>query len=159
MWAESYERDFRDVLSLQDEIACQVAGQVRIMLTPEEEARLERARPVDPQAHELLLKGRYHRNKRTEESVKRALSYFDRAIANDPTWAEAYVGVADCYNMLGYYCALAPHEAYPRAQSAARKALELTHLWPRLTPHWGSSCAIMNGIGPGPNSSFGAPSS
>jgi TolB-like protein/Tfp pilus assembly protein PilF len=125
LWAESYERDFRDVLSLQDEIARQVAGQVRIMLTPEEQARLERARPVDPQAHELLLKGRYHRSKRTEESVKKALSYFDRAIASDPTWAEGYVGVADCYNMLGYYNALAPQEAYPKAESAARKALEL----------------------------------
>lgn len=125
LWAESYERDFRDVLSLQDEIARQVAGQVRIILTPEEQARLESARPVDPQAHELLLKGRYHRGKRTQESVKKALSYFDRAIASDPAWAEGYVGVADCYNMLGYYSALAPHEAYPKAQSAARKALEL----------------------------------
>jgi TolB-like protein/Tfp pilus assembly protein PilF len=125
LWAESYERDFRDVLSLQDEIARQVAGQVRIMLTPEEQARLESARPVDPQAHELLLKGRYHRNKRTEESVRKALSYFDRAIASDPTWAEGYVGVADCYNMLGYYCALAPQEAYSKSESAARKALEL----------------------------------
>jgi TolB-like protein/Tfp pilus assembly protein PilF len=125
LWAESYERDFRDVLSLQDEIARQVARHVRIMLTPEEQARLEGARPVDPQAHELLLKGRYHRNKRTEESVKKALSYFERAIANDPTWAEGYVGVADCHNMLGYYNALSPQEAYPKSESAARKALKL----------------------------------
>ena len=125
LWAESYERDFSDVLSLQDEIARQVAGQVRIMLTPQEQARLESARPVDPQTHELLLKGRYHRSKRTEESVKKALSYFDRAIANDPTWAEVYVGVADCYNMLGYYGALSPQEAYSKSQSAAQKALQL----------------------------------
>jgi tetratricopeptide (TPR) repeat protein len=125
VWAESYERDFRDVLSLQDEIAREVAGQVRIMLTPREQARLQSARPVDPQAHELLLKGRYHRSKRTEESVKKALSYFDRAIASDPTWAEGYVGVADCYNMLGYYNALSPEEAYPKSENAARKGLEL----------------------------------
>ena len=125
LWAESYERDFRDVLSLQDEIARQIAGQVRIMLTPEEQARLEGARPVDPQAHELLLKGRYHRNKRTEESVKKALTYFDHAIAIDSTWAEAYVGVADCYNMLGYYCALSPQEAYSKSESASQKALQL----------------------------------
>ncbi len=125
LWAESYERDFRDVLSLQDEIARQVAGQVRIMLTPQEQARLESARPVDPQAHELLLKGRYHRSKRTEDSVRKALSYFDRAIASDPTWAEGYVGVADCYNMLGYYCALSPQEAYSKSESAAQKALQL----------------------------------
>lgn len=125
LWAESYERDFRDGLSLQDEIARQVAHQVRIMLTPEEQARLQNARPVDPQAHELLLKGRHHRSKRTEESVKKALAYFDRAIAIDPTWAEGYVGVADCYNMLGYYCALSPQEAYSKSESAAQKALQL----------------------------------
>jgi TolB-like protein/tetratricopeptide (TPR) repeat protein len=125
LWAESYERDFRDVLALQDEIARQVAGQVRIILTPEEQARLEGARPVDPQAHELLLKGRYHRNKRTEESVRKALSYFDRAIASDPAWAEGYVGVADCYNMLGYYGALSPQEAYSKSEGAAQKALQL----------------------------------
>jgi TolB-like protein/tetratricopeptide (TPR) repeat protein len=125
LWAASYERDFRDVLSLQDEIARHVAGQVRIMLTPEERARLQSARPVDPQAHELLLKGRYHRNKRTEENVKKALSYFDRAIASDSTWSEGYVGVADCYNMLGYYCALSPQQAYSKSESAAQKALQL----------------------------------
>ncbi len=125
LWAESYERDFRDILSLQSEIARQVATEVRIVLTPEEQARLGSARQVDPAAHELYLKARYYWNKRTEESVKKAHSYFHQAIDNDPTFAQGYAGLADCYNILGYYNALPPVEAYPKGKAAALKALEL----------------------------------
>jgi TolB-like protein len=125
LWAESYERDFRDILSLQSEIARQVADEVRIVLTPEERARLGSAQPVNPEAHELYLKARYYWNKRTEASVKKALSYFHRAIDNDPTYAQGYAGLADCYNILGYYNALPPIEAYPKGKAAALKALEL----------------------------------
>jgi TolB-like protein/Flp pilus assembly protein TadD len=125
LWAESYERNFRDILSLQSEIARQVANQVRIILTPEEHARLGSARQVNPEAHEWYLKARYHWNKRTEESVRKALSYFQRAIDNDPTYAQGYAGLADSYNILGYYNALPPMEAYPKGKAAALKALEI----------------------------------
>jgi len=125
LWAESYERDFRDILSLQGEIARQVANEVRIILTPEEQARLGSARQVNPEAHELYLKARYYWNKRTEESVKKALSHFHRAIDQDPTYAQGYAGLADSYNILGYYNVLPPVEAYPKAKAAALKALEL----------------------------------
>jgi TolB-like protein/Flp pilus assembly protein TadD len=125
LWAESYERDFRDILSLQSEIARQVATQVRIILTPEEQARLGSARQVNPEAHDWYLKARYYWNKRTEESVKKALSYFHRAIDTDPTYAQGYAGLADSYNILGYYNALPPIEAYPKGKAAALKALEL----------------------------------
>ncbi len=125
LWAESYERDFRDILSLQSEIAGQVARQVKIILTPEEAARLGSVRAVDPDAHELYLKARYHWNKRTEENVKRALSYLQAAISHDPAYAQAYAGLADAYNILGYYNALPPQEAYPKGKAAALKALEL----------------------------------
>jgi TolB-like protein/Tfp pilus assembly protein PilF len=125
LWAESYERDFRDILSLQSEIARQVANEVRIILTPEERARLGSARRVNPEAHELYLQARYHWNKRTEESVRKALSYFQRAIDQDPTYAQGHAGMADSYNILGYYNALAPAEAYPKGKAAALKALEL----------------------------------
>lgn len=125
LWAESYERDLRDILSLQSEVARQVADQVRIVLTPEERARLKNARKVDPEAHELFWKARYYWNKRTEENVRRALSYFRQAIDNDPAHAQGYAGLADCYNILGYYNALPPLEAYPRAKAAALKALEM----------------------------------
>jgi TolB-like protein/Flp pilus assembly protein TadD len=125
LWAESYERDFRDILSLQSEIARQVANEVRIVLTPEERHRLGIARQVNPEAHELYLKGRHFWNKRTEQSVRKALSYFHQAIDNDPTYAQGYAGLADSYNILGYYNALPPNEAYPKGKAAALKALEL----------------------------------
>jgi TolB-like protein/Flp pilus assembly protein TadD len=125
LWAESYERDFRDILSLQSEIARQIANQVRIILTPEERARLGGARQVNTEAHEWYLKARYHWNKRTEESVRKALAYFHQAIDEDPTYAQGYAGLADCYNILGYYNALPPIEAYPKGKAAALKALEL----------------------------------
>lgn len=125
LWAESYERDFRDILSLQSEIARQVANEVKILLTPEEQARLGNARPVNATAHESYLKGRYHWNKRSEESAKKALSHFQQALDVDPTYAQGYAGLADCYVILGYYNALPPLEAYPKAKAAAMKALEL----------------------------------
>jgi len=125
LWAESYERDFRDVLALQNEIAREVASHVRIVLTPEEHARLESPSSVDPAAHDLYLKARYHWNKRTEEGVRKALALFHRAIDSDSTFAQGYAGMADGYNILGYYNALPPKEAYPQAKASALKALEL----------------------------------
>jgi TolB-like protein/Flp pilus assembly protein TadD len=125
IWAESYERDFRDILALQSEIAARVADEVRIALTPEDRARLGETRQVNPQAHELFLKARYQWNKRTEENVRKALSYFQSGIDLDPTYAEGYVGLADCYNILGYYNAMSPSEAYPKGRAAALRALQL----------------------------------
>ncbi len=128
LWAESYERDYRDILSLQSEIARQVGDEMRLLLTPEERAHLRITRRVDPEAHELYLKARYFWNKRTEESVRRALSLFHQAIDRDPLSAHGYAGIADCYNILGYYNALAPVDAYPKARAAAFKALELDEM-------------------------------
>lgn len=125
LWAESYERGFQDILSLQGEIARQIANEVHVALTPEERVHLGPARQVNPEVHELYLKARYHWNKRTEESVRKAISLFCNAIDHDPTYAPAYAGLADCYNILGYYNALRPMEAYPKGKSAALKALEL----------------------------------
>jgi TolB-like protein len=125
LWAESYERDFRDVLSLQSEIAGQVAHEVKVFLTPEERQRLKSDRAVNPQAHEFYLKARYYWNRRTEEGVKKALAYFQSAIDEDPTYAQGYAGVADAYHIFGYYNVLSPGEAYPKAKAAALKAAEL----------------------------------
>jgi TolB-like protein/Tfp pilus assembly protein PilF len=125
LWAESYERDFRDLLSLQSEIARQVASEIKVLVTPEEKARLSTTRPVNPSAHEAYLKGRFYWNKRSRESAKSALTYFQQALDIDPTYAQGYAGLADSYAILGYYNALAPTEAYPKAKAAAMKALEL----------------------------------
>src|SRR5215472_1537029 len=127
LWAESYERDFRDILSLQSEIARHVANEIKVIVTPEEKARLVFTRPVNPAAHEAYLKGRFYWNKRSAESAKRALAYFQKALDIDPTYAQGYAGLADSYTILGYYNVLAPMDAYPKARAAAMKALELDH--------------------------------
>lgn len=125
LWTESYERDFGDILSLQSEIARQVASEIKVILTPEEKARLVTMRPVNPAAHEAYLKGRFYWNKRSAESSKKALKFFQQALDLDPAYAQGYAGLADSYTILGYYNALAPIDAYPKAKAAAMKALEL----------------------------------
>jgi serine/threonine protein kinase/TolB-like protein/Flp pilus assembly protein TadD len=127
LWAESYERDVRDVLALQDEVARTIANEIKVKLTLQEQAQLTSARPVNPQAHELYLKGRYYWNKRTPEALNKSLEYFRQAIDKDPSYALGYAGMADAYAMLGSgeYGILPPKEAFPKAEAAAMKALEL----------------------------------
>ncbi len=125
LWAESYERDLRDVLALQDEVASAIADEVKIKLTPQERARLTTSRPVNPEAFEAYLKGRYYWSKRTGEGEQKGLEYFQQAIALDPDYALAYAGVADSYIVLGAHGHLPAKEAFPKARTAAMRALEL----------------------------------
>jgi serine/threonine protein kinase/Flp pilus assembly protein TadD len=126
LWAESYERDLRDVLSLQGEVARAIANDIQVKLTPQEQARLVSARSVDPEAYQLYLKGRFYWSKRTEAGLKKGIEYFHQAIDLDPNYALAYAGIADCYSLLGWdlFGPLPPREALPIAKAAARKALE-----------------------------------
>jgi tetratricopeptide (TPR) repeat protein len=125
LWAQSYERDLRDVLSLQDEVARTIANQIQIKLTPAEQVRLVKPRPVDPQAYELYLRGQYYEATRTEEGIRKGLEDFAQAAQKDPNYALAYVGLADCYDNLADYSFLSPSEALPKAREAATKALGL----------------------------------
>jgi TolB-like protein/Tfp pilus assembly protein PilF len=125
LWARSYERDLRDVLSLQSEVARAIADEVKAKVTPEVQARLASARPVDPEAHRLYLIGRFLWNKRTEEGFKQAIDKFQRAIEIDPNSAPAYAGLADAYNLLGDWGYLPPRDTYPKGKAAARKALQI----------------------------------
>jgi len=127
LWAESYEGNLRDTLALQKRVANTIAEQIRIEVTPQEQAVLKKANVVNPVAYESYLKGRYFWNKRTPDGLKVAMTYFKQAIEEDPTYAQAYAGLADTYNLLGdwEYGALAPSEAYPKGKAAAIKALEL----------------------------------
>jgi serine/threonine-protein kinase len=125
LWANSYDRELRDILALHSEVAQAVAAEVRAKLTPDERARLASARPVNPEAYEGYLKGRYYWNKRTEESLKKGISYFQEAIQKDPSYSLAYVGLADSYVVLHGWGFLPAEEAYPKARAAARKALEI----------------------------------
>jgi TolB-like protein/DNA-binding winged helix-turn-helix (wHTH) protein/Flp pilus assembly protein TadD len=127
LWAASYEGDVRDTLALQNQVARSIADEIRISLSPQEQAVLKSAKVVNPEAYEAYLKGRYFWNKRTANSLKTAVDYFNQAIAKDPNYAEAYTGLADTYALLGdwQYAVLTPKEAFPKAKAAAIKALEL----------------------------------
>lgn len=125
LWAESYERDLGDVLKLQSEVAQAVAQQVRIQLTPAQQARLRAATEVDPQAYEAFLKGRFYERNGTKASIRQAQAYFDEAVRRDPAFALAYVGLADCYLDLGSYRWLAPQDAYRLGNQAVHRALQL----------------------------------
>jgi len=122
---QSLERPRNRVLALQNEVAVALAGQIRAAVTPEERARLEAPSVVDAQAHDAYLRGRFYYNQSdTEESLRRALSEFQRAIVMDPTYARAYVGLAETYTQLSSVV-LPAKEAMPKAQAAAERALEI----------------------------------
>jgi TolB-like protein/DNA-binding winged helix-turn-helix (wHTH) protein/Tfp pilus assembly protein PilF len=125
LWAESYERDLRDVITLQNDVANAIAREIQVNLTPQERSRLATSRTVNPEAYQLYLKGRYFWNRRTQEGLKKAIDYFNQAIALDPNYALAYSGVADCYPPLAYLGYVPPNEALSRAKAAAAKALEI----------------------------------
>ena len=125
LWAESYERNLSDVLALQNDVARDVANKVKIKLTGLDQSRLATGRTVDPEAYQLYLKGRYFSNKRTEQDLKKALQYFQHSIDKDPSYAQAYAGLADTYLILGYVDFLPPKEADSKAKAATLKALEI----------------------------------
>jgi TolB-like protein/Tfp pilus assembly protein PilF len=125
LWAESYERDLRDVLALQGEVAQAIANQIRIELTPQEQTHLASARPVNPEAYEAYLKGRHFSNTLTPEGQLKGIKYYEQAIQNDPNYALAYAKMAHCYSTL-YALEYPPSmENRQRALAAARRALEL----------------------------------
>lgn len=126
LWAKSYERDSRDVMALQDNLARDIAAEIRANLTPVERKRLANSKPVDPQAYDAYLRGRYFWNRRTEAELHKAKEYFEQAIAKDPTFAPAYSGLADTYFYLSYFWGhIPPREGMPIAKAMALKAIEL----------------------------------
>src|SRR5262249_46711970 len=114
----------RDVLAMQSEVARAIAGEIRAKLTHEDERRLGGAKRVDPEAHELYLKGRYALNDQSEAGIRKAIALFRQAIERDPRFAPAYAGLSDAYSDLRSTYA-APREVMPQAKEAARRALEL----------------------------------
>jgi TolB-like protein/DNA-binding winged helix-turn-helix (wHTH) protein/Tfp pilus assembly protein PilF len=126
LWAHAYERDLRDVLDMQDEVARDIANGIRLELTPQERSRLAASHPVNPEAHEAYLKGRYYWNQLTEADMRKSLGFFQQAIEKDPNYALGYSGLADYYGwMYAGIGALPRNEACPEAEPAALKAVEL----------------------------------
>jgi TolB-like protein/DNA-binding winged helix-turn-helix (wHTH) protein len=126
-WAEDYDRDLRDILALQSDVAGAIAEQIRLKLTPEGHARLRNTRTVNPEAYENYLRGRFFWNKRTAEGHEKAIEYFQKAVVLDPVYAQAYAGLADAYALLGSAAnqVLPRREAMDHARAAADKALQL----------------------------------
>ncbi len=125
LWAQKYDRESTDVFAIQSEIAERVAGALKVQLLPKERKRVEKRPTENTEAFELYLKGRYYWNQRTEESLSRAIGYFENAIEKDPAYARAYLGLADCYLILGDRGFLPGNEVFPKAKALAAKALEL----------------------------------
>ena len=127
LWANSYERDVRDVLALQGEVARAIAQEVNVTLTRQQEARLVgRHRPASDEALEAYLQGRFNWNRRGGDSLSKAVEYFERAIKADPNYAVAYAGLADSYALLGSVGAvMRPEAGMAKAKQAAQAALSL----------------------------------
>ncbi len=125
LWAEGYEGDLKNVFALQGEVAQAIAQQVRVVITPQEQARLVKKRPVDPEVYELYLKGRHIMRRGGLEDVQKAIEYFQSGLAKDPDNALIYTGLADAYIHKMSDVHESPVEATAKARAAAMKALEL----------------------------------
>jgi TolB-like protein len=125
IWGQQYSRKPSDIFALQEEIAKEMTAALRLRLTGEDEKRMGKSYPANPEAYQDYLKGRYWWNKRNEEGLNKGIEYFQQAITKDPTYALAYSGLADSYTLLDNIGTIPPKEAYPKAQAAALRALEI----------------------------------
>jgi TolB-like protein len=125
LWADSFERDLRDVLSLQSELARAIVKEVQVKLTPQEQAHLARVKQVDPEAYDAYLKGRYYFYQRRGDALRNGVHCFEHAIEKDPTYAAAYAGLADCLSLLGWWAFVPPAEGCGKARELALKAIQL----------------------------------
>jgi TolB-like protein/Flp pilus assembly protein TadD len=125
LWSESYDRDLRDVLAIQAEVAQSIARQIQFKMTSIDQARVAEVYPVEPDAYEAYLRGRYHWNRRNAEGLGKALQYFQQAIAADETYAAAYSGLADCLSNLSWLCIVSPNNGCAKAKQFAAQALEM----------------------------------
>ena len=125
IWGQQYSRKSADIFALQGELAKEMTTMLRVRLTGDDQRRMTKSYTANPEAYQDYLKGRYWWNKRTEEGLNKCIEYFQQAIAKDPTYALAYSGLADCYNLLAWYGFVSPKETYPRTKDSAQKALEI----------------------------------
>jgi TolB-like protein/Tfp pilus assembly protein PilF len=125
LWSDTYDRKLVDLLLVQDQIAADVVGQLQEKGLGGIEAPAVRSQTENLEAYHLYLKGRHFWNKRTPADLQRSVDQFEAAIARDPSYALAHVGLADALNLLGYYSVLEPAKAFPKSREAAQRALDL----------------------------------
>ena len=125
VWGEQYNRKSTDLLAVQSEISREIGEKLRLRLSASEQQQLAKRETVNPQAYELMLKGLFYRRKGGTENSKKAVEYYNQAIALEPTYALAYAELSACYRDLAAGSVLDPKEFTPKAEAAARNALEL----------------------------------
>jgi len=125
LWGERYERNMRDVLALENDVITAITREIRLKLSPEESQRLSSARPVNPEAYEACLKGRFHYAKLSREGLETAEKYYRLALEKDPDYAPALVGMANVWASRTDTGLIPPAEALARSNMLAQKALEL----------------------------------
>lgn len=125
IWASNYDRKLDDIFAIQGEIAGKVVDELSVKLIGAEKKRLETRLTVDPEVYMLYLKGRHYWNERSDEGVRKAVSYFEETVKKDPSFALGYTGLADCYNVFGRNGPGEPGPNFERAKEFAMKALEL----------------------------------
>lgn len=127
LWADSFQRELKDVLALQGEVARAIASEIGVRLTAQERLRLVEKKTVNPEAYEAYLRGQYHLFRRTATDATKSLEYFQQAVEKQPDYALAYAGIAEAYETAAgsVQGALSPKEAFPRAKAAAMRAVEL----------------------------------
>ena len=125
LWADTYDRKLTDIFAVESEIAKTIAETLQARLTGSEKSSITKTPTVNPEAYELYLKGRFFSEKRTGADIRKSIEYYDQAIAKDPNYPLAYVGLADSYLLLSPYGDIPPKESTPPARAALKKALEL----------------------------------
>jgi serine/threonine protein kinase/tetratricopeptide (TPR) repeat protein len=125
IWGGQYRRNADDIFDAEEEITREISENLRLTLSREHTGILLRRQTGNVDAYHMYLKGRFHWAKRTEDGLAKSMQYFAQAIACDPTYALAHAGLAEAYVPQGFYCLIAPTDAFPRAQAAAERALEI----------------------------------
>lgn len=125
LWGEQYRVAFTDIFAVQDEISREITEKLRLRLTEEARRRVARRYTADPEAYRDYLRGMYHGNKMTEDGLKKGIAHFEQAIQRDPHFALPYAGLSDFYSLFVYFGNYASSEVMPKAEQAARKALEI----------------------------------
>ncbi|MBI3649915.1 MAG: protein kinase [Acidobacteria bacterium] len=127
LWGEPFNRKMADIFAVEEEISQEISAKLRLKLSGEQKRKLTKRHTENPEAYQEYLKGRYHWNKRTREGLLKGIEQFNKAIDLDPNYALAYAGLADSYNLIASYSSSPPSDAFPKARSAATRALSLDH--------------------------------
>ncbi len=127
LWAETYENQVGDILALQQQVANAIVRQIQIELTPQEQQALTAPQSISPEAYEDYLKGKYYWNRRSEAALTKAINYFELATKDEPQYALAYAGLADCYGIIGAAIVgtVPARDVASKAEAAAIRAIEL----------------------------------